>query len=349
MYIVGGRRARRWSSVLVACGSERARHGAPGCGAGEPAPRPAGPPAGGPPAARPADVRPAVPVPPLDRPHYHGVGLAADADQPRRARPLPWLDRGRRATARRSPVPDFLTPSRASASPSHDVQEGGHRGVPEEKRPTAPRFHGRHQLNRAPGRAGEVRRLRAVRLGLPGRRDLRRGRATTPRTERFSPGERYGRVYQINYLRCIFCGLCIEACPTRALTMTNEYELADDNRQSLIFTKEQLLAPLLPGHGAAAAPDAARRRRAGLLPGQVARRRTGRGPRSARRRSPSRRGRRACSEPSRDRAGGRSRGARPGTGERDASSGSSRSCRVAAASAWSSPGSAVHCVAVRWS
>ena len=44
------------------------------------------------------------------------------------------------------------------------------------------------------------------------------------------PGERYGRVYQINYLRCIFCGLCIEACPTRALTMTNEYELADNNR-----------------------------------------------------------------------------------------------------------------------
>ena len=65
--------------------------------------------------------------------------------------------------------------------------------------------------------------------------------------ERYSPGERYGSVYQINYLRCIFCGLCIEACPTRALTMTNEYELADDNREDLIFTKEQLLAPLLPG------------------------------------------------------------------------------------------------------
>ena len=29
--------------------------------------------------------------------------------------------------------------------------------------------------------------------------------------------------------------------------MTNEYELADDNRQDLIYTKEQLLAPLLPG------------------------------------------------------------------------------------------------------
>ena len=53
--------------------------------------------------------------------------------------------------------------------------------------------------------------------------------------------------YQINYLRCIFCGLCIEACPTRALTMTNEYELADDNRADLIYEKSDLLAPLLPG------------------------------------------------------------------------------------------------------
>ena len=69
----------------------------------------------------------------------------------------------------------------------------------------------------------------------------------TPSDERFSPGERYGRVYQINYLRCILCGLCIEACPTRALTMTNEYELADNNRADLIYEKSDLLAPLLPG------------------------------------------------------------------------------------------------------
>ncbi|MEO7981671.1 MAG: 4Fe-4S binding protein, partial [Sporichthyaceae bacterium] len=57
----------------------------------------------------------------------------------------------------------------------------------------------------------------------------------------------YGRVYQINYLRCIFCGLCIEACPTRALTMSNEYELADDSRAKLIYEKQDLLAPMLAG------------------------------------------------------------------------------------------------------
>ena len=29
--------------------------------------------------------------------------------------------------------------------------------------------------------------------------------------------------------------------------MTNFYEMADDNRQDLIYTKEMLMAPLLPG------------------------------------------------------------------------------------------------------
>ena len=51
------------------------------------------------------------------------------------------------------------------------------------------------------------------------RRDLDAQVAEIPYTARFSPGERYGQVYQINYLRCIGCGLCIEAYPTLALTI----------------------------------------------------------------------------------------------------------------------------------
>ncbi|WP_153396783.1 NADH-quinone oxidoreductase subunit NuoI [Ornithinicoccus halotolerans] len=117
---------------------------------------------------------------------------------------------------------------------------------PEKPRPTQPRFHGRHQLNRHPDGLEKCVGCELCAWACPADAIYVEGADNTDEA-RFSPGERYGRVYQINYLRCIFCGLCIEACPTRALTMTNEYELADPQRAPLIYEKHQLLAPLKEG------------------------------------------------------------------------------------------------------
>jgi len=56
-----------------------------------------------------------------------------------------------------------------------------------------------------------------------------------------SPGERYGYVYEINFLRCIHCDMCVEACPTEAITETKLMEFSFTNRNDAIYTKDELL------------------------------------------------------------------------------------------------------------
>ncbi len=54
-------------------------------------------------------------------------------------------------------------------------------------------------------------------------------------------GRWYPETFRINFSRCIFCGLCEEACPTYAIQLTPDFEMAEYDRQNLVYEKEHLL------------------------------------------------------------------------------------------------------------
>ena len=64
---------------------------------------------------------------------------------------------------------------------------------------------------------------------------------------RISGGERYAKVYNIDYNRCIFCGYCVEACPTDAITHGHGFEIASYNTSTLIYRKEDMLVKIPEG------------------------------------------------------------------------------------------------------
>ena len=111
---------------------------------------------------------------------------------------------------------------------------------PEVKRPKPARFHGRHILNRYEDGMEKCIGCELCAGVCPAKCIYVRG-ADNPPDAPVSPGERYGFVYEINYLRCIHCDLCVEACPTEAITETKLFEFSFTNRADAIYTKNELL------------------------------------------------------------------------------------------------------------
>ena len=111
---------------------------------------------------------------------------------------------------------------------------------PDVKRGKPIRHHGRHVLNRYEDGMEKCIGCELCAGVCPARCIYVRG-ADNPVDAPVSPGERYGFVYEINYLRCIHCDLCVEACPTEAITESKLFEFSFTNREDAIYTKRELL------------------------------------------------------------------------------------------------------------
>ena len=85
-------------------------------------------------------------------------------------------------------------------------------------------------------RRGTLHRLQAVRGDLPGAGHHHRGRAAR------NDGTRRTTRYDIDMVKCIYCGLCQEACPVDAIVEGPNFEFATETREELYFDKERLLA-----------------------------------------------------------------------------------------------------------
>ena len=110
----------------------------------------------------------------------------------------------------------------------------------DEKTPKPERLHGRHVLNRYADGMEKCIGCELCAGVCPAKCIYVRGADNDPENPT-SPGERFGFVYEINYLRCIHCDLCVEACPTEAITESKLFEFSFTNRKDAIYTKNELL------------------------------------------------------------------------------------------------------------
>jgi NADH-quinone oxidoreductase subunit I len=55
--------------------------------------------------------------------------------------------------------------------------------------------------------------------------------------------EKYPVRYDIDLLRCVFCGYCVDACPEDAIYMTRDYEMAIDTRARAVVGLRDLVVP----------------------------------------------------------------------------------------------------------
>ena len=113
---------------------------------------------------------------------------------------------------------------------------------PFKKKPVAERFRGRHVLKRDEEGRERCTACYCCQFICPAQCISITAAEVTPEMQNNHPEDKYAKVFNIDLLRCIFCGFCQNACPKAAIFLESEYELAADSREQFILTKEVMLA-----------------------------------------------------------------------------------------------------------
>ena len=62
-----------------------------------------------------------------------------------------------------------------------------------------------------------------------------------PSDERFAKVEKYPKEFDIDMIRCIYCGMCEEVCPEQAIFLRKDYAITGYTREAMVHNKEKLI------------------------------------------------------------------------------------------------------------
>ena len=109
---------------------------------------------------------------------------------------------------------------------------------PEQEPNLPPNYRGVHRLNR--DERGGSSASPATCARPPARPTASTSSPPPPRP--WPDREKYPETFVIDELRCIYCGMCEEACPVDAIELTTLYDLTGLSREEMMFDKEKLLS-----------------------------------------------------------------------------------------------------------